>query len=70
MGKRIEYIDFIKGICIFIVVWGHSIQNMGDGNDFWTNPVHEFICSFHMPIFCWSAVSFSVNPSESHSYRM
>ena len=21
MGKRIEYIDFIKGICIFIVVW-------------------------------------------------
>ena len=51
MGKRIEYIDFIKGICIFIVVWGHSIQNMGDGNDFWTNPVHEFICSFHMPIF-------------------
>lgn len=50
-GKRIEYIDFIKGICIFIVVWGHSIQNMGDGNEFWTNPVHEFICSFHMPIF-------------------
>lgn len=49
--KRIEYIDFIKGICIFIVVWGHSIQNMGDGNEFWTNPVHEFICSFHMPIF-------------------
>ena len=51
MGKRIEYIDFIKGICIFIVVWGHSIQNLGDGNDFWANPVHEFICSFHMPIF-------------------
>lgn len=29
-NKRIEYIDFIKGICIFIVVWGHTIQNMGD----------------------------------------
>ena len=42
MGKRIEYIDFIKGICIFIVVWGHSIQNMGDGNDFRTNPVLFF----------------------------
>lgn len=50
-NKRIEYIDYIKGICIFIVVWGHSIQNMGDGNDFWENPIHEFICSFHMPIF-------------------
>ena len=23
-NKRIEYIDFIKGICIFIVVWGHT----------------------------------------------
>lgn len=49
--NRIEYIDFIKGVCIFIVVWGHSIQNMGDGNEFWENPIHEFICSFHMPIF-------------------
>lgn len=50
-NKRIEYIDFIKGICIFIVVWGHTIQNMGDGDEFWLNPVHQFICSFHMPIF-------------------
>lgn len=50
-NKRIEYIDFIKGICIFLVVWGHSIQNMGNNNDFWENPVHVFICSFHMPIF-------------------
>ena len=50
MGKRIEYIDFIKGICIFIVVWGHSIQNMGYVNDFWTTTVHAFISSFHLPI--------------------
>ena len=40
-NKRIEYIDFIKGICIFIVVWGHTIQNMGDGDEFWLNPVHQ-----------------------------
>ena len=36
-NKRIEYIDFIKGICIFIVVWGHTIQNMGDGDEFINN---------------------------------
>ena len=50
-SKRIEYIDFIKGVCIFLVVWGHTIQNMGNGVDFWENPIHKFICSFHMPIF-------------------
>lgn len=49
-NTRIGSIDFIKGVCIFLVVWGHSIQNMG-GDTFWENPVHEFICSFHMPIF-------------------
>lgn len=50
-NKRIEYIDFIKGVCIFLVVWAHSIQNMSPNNTFWENPVHIFISSFHMPIF-------------------
>ena len=61
-NKRIEYIDFIKGICIFIVVWGHTIQNMGDGDEFWLNPVHQFICSFHMPIFMLVSGFFFSNP--------
>lgn len=49
---RIAYIDFIKGLAIFLVIWGHSIQNFGlrDGS-FFENPVHILICSFHMPIF-------------------
>ena len=51
VNKRIDYIDFIKGCCIFLVVWAHSIQNMGPDNAFWENPIHIFICSFHMPIF-------------------
>lgn len=51
VNKRIDYIDFIKGCCIFLVVWAHSIQNMGSDDAFWGNPVHIFICSFHMPIF-------------------
>ena len=49
--SRIEYIDFIKSIAIFLVVWAHCIQNMGNNEDFWENPIHIFICSFHMPIF-------------------
>lgn len=48
---RIDYINFIKGVSIFLVVWAHSIQNMGDGVYFRTNPLFELICSFHMPIF-------------------
>jgi len=49
--KRIDYIDFIKGISIFFVVWGHTIQNIGAENAFWTNPFHIVICTFHMPLF-------------------
>lgn len=49
---RIEYIDFIKGLAIFLVIWGHSIQNFGLGDEsFFENPLHILICSFHMPIF-------------------
>lgn len=52
-GKpRIEYIDFIKGLAIFLVIWGHSLQNFGARDEsFFDNPVHILICSFHMPIF-------------------
>ena len=41
---RIAYIDFIKGLAIFLVIWGHSIQNFGlrDGS-FFENPVHILI---------------------------
>ena len=51
MGNRISSIDFVKGCCIFLVVWAHTIQNMGNEGSFWSNPIHIFICSFHMPIF-------------------
>ncbi|MDD8037541.1 MAG: acyltransferase family protein, partial [Thomasclavelia ramosa] len=51
MNNRIEYIDFIKGFTIFLVVWGHAIQNISQNGSFWNNPMHIFICSFHMPIF-------------------
>lgn len=39
-SKRIEYIDFIKGICIFLMVLGHT-----------RSPFTSFIYLFHMAVF-------------------
>lgn len=50
MEHRQVYLDVVKLFAIFIVLWGHCVQFMG-GGDFWTNPVFEFIYSFHMPLF-------------------
>ena len=41
---RVLWIDVMRGICILLVVLGHSI---GDIND----PLNRFILSFHMPAF-------------------
>lgn len=47
---RILYIDGIKAVLIFLVLWGHVIQytNMNEGLN---NPIAAFIYSFHMPMF-------------------
>ncbi|WP_455497031.1 acyltransferase family protein [Coprobacter sp.] len=50
--QRVAFIDFLKGVCIFLVVWGHSIQYLSSsGYDFWNNRIFIFIYSFHMPLF-------------------
>ena len=46
--KRIDYIDEIRGVAILLVVMGHIIQFNGIKI---SNPVFEFIYSFHMPLF-------------------
>jgi len=48
---RIEFIDSLKGFAIFLVVWGHCIQNLKKDINFFQNSVFEFIYSFHMPLF-------------------
>lgn len=48
--KRIDFIDALKGLAIFFVLWGHSIQDLRNGSDFFHNPLYEFIYSFHMPL--------------------
>ena len=52
MEKRNAKIDCLKGIAIFLVVYGHSIQYCSNDNvDFFMNPVFSFVYSFHMPLF-------------------
>jgi fucose 4-O-acetylase-like acetyltransferase len=51
---RIIYADFLKGALIFLVVFGHCIQNfscMADGACFSNSKIAGLIYSFHMPLF-------------------
>ena len=54
--KRNDYIDFIKGIAILLVLVGHTIQYCYGADYFvqgtyFGNPIFKFIYSFHMPLF-------------------
>lgn len=56
MDKRVEWIDFAKGIAIFLVVLGHIAekflhQNIVVQNCNLMEIVHVIIYSFHMPLF-------------------
>lgn len=48
MRERIDYIDYMRGLAMILVVVGHLIQCHGFSLN---NPVFEFIYSFHMPFF-------------------
>ena len=47
LGKRIDWIDFLKAFAIFLVVWGHIIQSNFPN----LNTTNGFILAFHMPLF-------------------
>lgn len=51
--NRNIFIDIIKGVAIFLMLWGHCIQYcVANSNyDFFENYVFKFIYSFHMPLF-------------------
>lgn len=46
------YLNVIKGIAVFLMLWGHCIQYC-TMDSFWCflDPVYEAIYSFHMPLF-------------------
>lgn len=51
--SRDESIDFIKGLLIIFVVYGHSMQFLlySQSSDFWSDPFFKAIYMFHMPAF-------------------
>ena len=61
-GRNIQY-DYIKGVAIFLVIYGHSISHIDIGQtSWWENPVYMIIYMFHMPLFIFvSGYFFSSN---------
>jgi fucose 4-O-acetylase-like acetyltransferase len=49
--KRNRFIDYLKGVAIFIVVWAHGIQYLNKEHHFSENWVYLIIYSLHMPLF-------------------
>lgn len=45
MNKRLEYIDIVKGIGIFLMVLGHSYSEDN------ASLIIKWLYSFHMPLF-------------------
>ena len=47
-----DFINVLRGLAIFLMLWGHSIQFGNAGQfDFYNNIVFKIIYSFHMPFF-------------------
>jgi len=51
--ERNDYLDYLKGILIVLVVYGHTIQFLvyKHSEEFWYDPAFKFIYIFHMPLF-------------------
>ena len=47
-----NFLNFLKGLAIFLMIWGHCIQIcIPQGMDYFENTVFKIIYSFHMPLF-------------------
>lgn len=68
MKERLPYIDLIKCFAIFLVVWGHVMQNWGNTSDINIWITFNFILSFHMPLFAMVSGMFFSDSSSFFSY--
>ena len=63
---RDESLDYMKGVLIFFVVYGHCLYWMGEGIAKPYTFIAKFIYSFHMPLFVFlSGYFFSTKKSEN-----
>ena len=52
LKKQSDFINLLRGIAIFLMLWGHCIQYCcGEQFDFFENDLFKAIYSFHMPLF-------------------
>lgn len=50
--SRRAFINYLRGICIFLMLWGHCIQYCANNQfDFYEDIAFRTIYSFHMPLF-------------------
>ena len=62
-NKRIYYLDAIKTLTIFLVIWGHALVRFDSKLESGTG-LYIFIYSFHMPLFMVISGFFSVSSFE------
>lgn len=62
-SKRIEWIDFAKGIAILMVLLGHAIRDDMRTSSAVYDLIYRIVYIFHMPFFFW------ISGYTSHRYR-
>ena len=67
--QRDEYLDFVKGIAVFLVVYGHCIQYFSICGDFFENIIFKYIYSFHMPLFMFISGYLFFRTVSRHTLR-
>ena len=70
LTSRFNFLDYIKGILIFLVVYGHIIQfvEYKDSGLFWFDPVYKIIYMFHMPLFMAISGFLAYNSIQKKSF--
>ncbi len=63
-------VDFLKGVAIFLVLWGHSIQLLGEGTGVLSQPIGKVIYLVHMPLFMFLAGYVSVSALNLNPRKM
>lgn len=52
MPGRNKRIDMLRGLAVFLMVWGHAVQYLSSGDvHIFENSAFRFIYSFYMPLF-------------------
>ena len=50
-AARVEWVDYARGIGIVLVVVGHTLGGLKNAGVLASDPLHDWIYSFHMPLF-------------------